>query len=122
MHTSLAQVGMTIKLNWTAVSHARPCRIETDAPDAGRNRPMTAVTVLAVYRPKPGKAEALDRLMIEHLPILRAEGLATDHPATVLKAADGTVVEIFEWVSKDAIDRAHAIPAVMALWARFGAA
>lgn len=83
---------------------------------------MTAVTVLAVYRPKPGKAEALDRLMIEHLPILRAEGLATDHPATVLKAADGTLVEIFEWVSQDAIDRAHAIPAVMALWARFAAA
>ena len=83
---------------------------------------MTAVTVLAVYRPKPGKAEALDRLVIEHLPILRAEGLATDHPATVLKAADGTVVEIFEWVSKDAIDRAHANPAVAALWARFAAA
>ena len=83
---------------------------------------MTAVTVLAVYRPKPGQSEALDHLVTEHLPILRAEGLATDHPATVLKAADGSVVEIFEWVSADAIDRAHANPAVMALWARFAAA
>ena len=83
---------------------------------------MTGVTVLAVYRPKPGKAAELDRLVAGHLAILRAEGLVTDYPSTVLKSRDGTIVEIFEWVSADAIDRAHANPAVMALWARFGAA
>jgi len=83
---------------------------------------MPGVTVLAVYRPKPGKAADLDRLVAEHLPILRAEGLVTDYPATVLKAADGAIVEIFEWVSQAAIDQAHANEAVMALWARFGAA
>jgi quinol monooxygenase YgiN len=83
---------------------------------------MTGVTVLAVYRPKPDKAAELDQLVSEHLPVLRAEGLATDYPSTVLKAADGTIVEIFEWVSQDAIDGAHANKAVMALWKRFGAA
>ena len=85
-------------------------------------RAMTGVTVLAVYRPKPGKAAALDRLVSEHLPLLRAQGLVSDHPGTVLKAADGTVVEIFEWVSQAAIDQAHANKAVTALWERFGAA
>lgn len=82
---------------------------------------MTAVTVLAVYRPKPGKAADLDRLVAGHVAILRTEGLATDYPPTVLKAADGTVVEIFEWVSAAAIDAAHGNAAVMALWAEFGA-
>ncbi len=83
---------------------------------------MTGVTVLAVYRPKPGKAADLDRLVAGHLPILRGEGLATDYPATVLRAADGTIVEIFEWVSQAAIDTAHDNATVMAMWAEFGQA
>jgi len=86
----------------------------------GMGVPGMAVTVMAVYRPKPGQAAELDRLVAEHLPILRAEGLVTNYPSTVLKAADGTVIEIFEWVSAAAIDQAHGKPAVMALWARFG--
>jgi len=83
---------------------------------------MTGVTVLAVYRPKPGKAAELDRLVASHVDILRAEGLATDYPPTVLTAADGTIVEVFEWVSQAAIDAAHGNPAVVAMWGEFGAA
>jgi quinol monooxygenase YgiN len=83
---------------------------------------MTGVTVLAVYRPKPGKAADLDRLVAGHLVILRAQGLVTDYPATVLKAADGTLVEMFEWVSQAAIDTAHTNAAVLAMWQEFGAA
>lgn len=83
---------------------------------------MTGVTVLAVYRPKPGKSEELDRLVAGHLTILRGQGLVTEYPETVLKAADGTIVELFEWVSQAAIDGAHANPAVLAMWDEFGAA
>jgi len=36
--------------------------------------------------------------------------------------ADGTAVEVFEWLSTAAIERAHRSPAVQALWAEFGAA
>lgn len=36
--------------------------------------------------------------------------------------ADGTVVEVFEWLSTAAIERAHSSPAVQALWADFNAA
>jgi hypothetical protein len=36
--------------------------------------------------------------------------------------ADGTVVEVFEWLSTEAIEQAHSSPAVRALWAEFGAA
>lgn len=38
-----------------------------------------------------------------------------------MRATDGTLVEIFEWQSADAIRRAHTNPAVLALWAEFEA-
>jgi hypothetical protein len=78
--------------------------------------------VIAVYRPKPGMERQLLAAVGRHMPVLRAEGLITDRPAQVMRAADGSVVEVFEWISPAAIERAHASPAVQALWAEFGAA
>jgi hypothetical protein len=79
------------------------------------------VTVMALFRPKPGKEPDLMACMRDHLPVLRAQGLATDRPGTILRAGDGTLVEIFEWVSQDAIDAAHRNAAVGRLWARYEA-
>lgn len=53
------------------------------------------------------------------VPLLRRLHLATDHPATVLRAADGTIVELFEWVSAAAMATAHEDPEVLAMWARY---
>ena len=39
----------------------------------------------------------------------------------MMRAGDGTIVEVFEWRSAEAITRAHTTPAVQALWAEFGA-
>jgi quinol monooxygenase YgiN len=78
--------------------------------------------VIAVYRPRPGMEAQLLDVVARHMPVLRAEGLITDRPAHVMRAADGTVVEVFEWLSTAAIERAHSSPAVQALWAEFGAA
>jgi quinol monooxygenase YgiN len=78
--------------------------------------------VIAAYRPRAGEEARLLDLVREHVPILRAEGLATDRPAYAMQAADGTIVEVFEWESAEAIERAHTNPTVLALWARFGAA
>ena len=39
-----------------------------------------------------------------------------------MQAADGTVLEVFEWCSSEAIDAAHRNPAVLALRAEFEAA
>jgi len=77
--------------------------------------------VIAVYRPKPGKDTELLALVRDHLPALRAEGLATERAPVVLRAEGGRLLEIFEWASKEAVDRAHTNPAVLALWERFGA-
>lgn len=79
------------------------------------------VMVMALFRPKPSMEDTLLACTRDHLPVLRAEGLATDRESVVLRAADGTLVEIFEWRSHDAIDAAHANPAVARLWERYAA-
>ena len=78
--------------------------------------------VIAAYKPKPGQEKALEVAVEKHLRILREEELVTGNPAYIMRAADGTVLEVFEWLSADAIAQAHANPAVQALWAEFGAA
>ncbi|QVL30552.1 hypothetical protein KIH39_17045 [Telmatocola sphagniphila] len=78
--------------------------------------------VIVAYAPKPGQDEALLNAVRKHLAVLRGENLVTDRPAYVMRGADGTLVEIFEWLSAEAIAKAHSLPAVHALWAEFGAA
>jgi hypothetical protein len=77
--------------------------------------------VIVAYKPKPGKEADLLQLTREHVPLLRAEGLATDHPVTACQAKDGTIVEVFEW-AEGAIERAHSNPVVLKLWQRYAAA
>jgi hypothetical protein len=81
-------------------------------------RKMGSISV-ACYKPKPGCDEALMELVRNHLPPLRAERLVTDRASIVMRAGDGTVVEVFEWVSQEAIAGAHHNPAVLELWKRF---
>jgi hypothetical protein len=78
--------------------------------------------VIVAYTPTPGMAEQLLAAVHKHLQVLRAEDLVTDRAASVMRAADGTIVEIFEWRSAEAIAKAHQPRAVQALWAEFGAA
>ncbi len=72
--------------------------------------------VIAIYRPKAGKAAELDALIEKHLPVLRAEGLATEREAVVMRSADGTVLEVFEWADAAAAGKAHENAAVGAIW------
>jgi quinol monooxygenase YgiN len=77
-------------------------------------------TVIALYRPKSGQAEALLKLVHTHVPQLRALGLATATPATLLRSKhDGTLLEIFDWQSDAAVESAHSSPEVQALWTLF---
>jgi len=72
--------------------------------------------VIVAYKPKDGKAEALKELMKTHMPILRQEGLVTDRESIIAEAADGTIVEVFEWLSDEAVQKAHANPVVRQMW------
>lgn len=87
-------------------------------PPGGYGRPM-GYMVIACYRPKPGCAARLLGLVRSHLPILRKAGLATERAPIVMRAADGTLVEVFEWASREAVDEAHAHPEILELWGRF---
>jgi hypothetical protein len=76
---------------------------------------------LASYKPRPGCEEALSELVRNHLPPLRAQGLATKRTPIVMRAVNGTIIRIFEWVSQEAIADAHTNPVVLDLWKRFEA-
>lgn len=78
-------------------------------------------TVIVAYRPKAGKEDVLLSEVRDHHPLLRSEGLATDRHPFVMQAADGTIVEVFEWASPAAIQQAHHNPRVGAMWGRFAA-
>jgi hypothetical protein len=81
---------------------------------------MKSISV-ACYRPKPGCDAALLELVRDHLPPLRGQGLVTNRASIMMRASDGTIIEIFEWVSQEAITAAHSNSVVLELWKRFEA-
>lgn len=78
---------------------------------------MSSEFVIAVYRPKSGKEKELLVLLGLHQKTLVTEGLANRQNSLVMRSsADGSYIEIFEWVSADAAQSAHARPGVMKIW------
>ena len=75
--------------------------------------------VIATYKPKAGKENILDGLVRDHVKVLRNQGLATQRPPMIMKSADGTVVEVFEWISKQAIEDAKNNKDVQEYWAQY---
>jgi len=80
---------------------------------------MKGVIVIVAYRPKPGKEKELLALVRSRVPTLRNEGLVTNREATMMRARDGTIIEVSEWKSHEAIDAAHKNPNVLAMWNKF---
>jgi hypothetical protein len=81
---------------------------------------MGVITV-AAFRPKAGMREELLGVIADRLPLLRSLGLATDRPSVLMESREGVIVEISEWASPAAIERAHGTPQVLALWSRYAA-
>src|SRR5439155_10521097 len=75
--------------------------------------------VIVAYRPKPGKESELLELVRARVPTLRKEGLVTDRLPTIMRSRDGTIIEVSEWKSHEAIDAAHKNPNVLAMWNKF---
>ena len=73
--------------------------------------------VFAVYEPREDGDATLRKLIAEHVPTLRRLKLATDRPPTLVRASNGAYVEIFEWRSDEAAERAHDHPEVTRIWA-----
>jgi quinol monooxygenase YgiN len=77
------------------------------------------VTVIVGYKPHEGKEEELMNEVRQHVPILRGEGLATNQEPFVMRSKAGVIVEVFEWVSQEAIAKAHENVIVAAMWERY---
>jgi hypothetical protein len=76
--------------------------------------------VISCYKAKPGKEKALRALIVDHVPTLRRIGLVTERPTVLMEAKDGTLIEVFEWASPEAIQAAHGHPAVLRMWEEYG--
>ena len=80
---------------------------------------MSGVIVIVAYRPKPGNEKELLELVRSRVPTLKKENLVTDRAPTIMRARDGTIIEVSEWKSQEAIDAAHKNPNVLAMWNKF---
>ena len=80
---------------------------------------MSGIIVIVAYRPKPGKEKELVDLVRSRVPTLRTENLVTNRTPTIMRSRDGTVIEVSEWKSQEAIDAAHKNPNVLAMWNKF---
>ena len=82
---------------------------------------MSAERIVMVgYKPLPGKEAALKELMKTHVARLRKEGLVSHREPILMTSKSGTIIEIFGWKSKAAIESAHQNPVVQKMWGEFG--
>lgn len=77
------------------------------------------IVVIVAYQPKAGKEAELAALMETHVARLRAENLVTDREPVLMKSENGTIIEVFEWISKDAIESAHSNAVVQTMWQEY---
>jgi len=80
---------------------------------------MKGVCVIVAYRPKAEREKELLALVRDRVPTLRKEGLVTERVPTIMRARDGTIIEVSEWKSREAIEAAHKNPNVLAMWQKF---
>ncbi len=72
--------------------------------------------VIAMYRPKEGKLTELEALVKKHFSTLKEYGLTTEQAPFIGRSGDGSILEIFEWASRSAAEKAHDHPAVAKIW------
>lgn len=75
--------------------------------------------VIVAYKPLPGKQEALKNLLKQHWNVLDQEGLVSDRKSVICESSDGTIIEVFGWKSKEAIEKSHSNHAVQNMWNQF---
>jgi quinol monooxygenase YgiN len=80
---------------------------------------VSGVIAIVAYRSKPGKEVELVDLVRNRVPTLRKEDLVTDRTPTIMRGRDGTIIEVSEWKSREAIDAAHKNPNVLAMSNKF---
>ncbi len=77
--------------------------------------------VIVAYKPKDGKGTELKELIKTHVPRLRQLNLATVREPVIMETGNGNIIEVFEWVSEQAIRNAHTNPEVLKMWDEYAA-
>ncbi|MFD2564689.1 hypothetical protein [Aquimarina rubra] len=75
--------------------------------------------VIVGYKPLNGKEKELKELSKSHWKTLHRLGLVTDREPILMEAENGTVIEIFGWISKQAMEQAHSNPKVLKMWGEY---
>ena len=75
--------------------------------------------VIVGYKPFPGKETELKNLMKTHWDILDQEGLVSSRKPIICQSKDGTIIEVFGWKSKEAIDQSHSNETVQKMWEEY---
>lgn len=75
--------------------------------------------VFVGYKPFAGKETELAALLEIHWQTLKIEKLVTERKPVIVKAEDGTMIEVFGWKSKEAIELAHTNKIVQDMWNEF---
>ena len=79
---------------------------------------MPGVCCIVAYRPKPGRENELVDVVRNRVPTLRKEGLVTERVPIIMRASGGTIIEVSEWKSAEAIDAAHSNENVLKMWSK----
>jgi len=77
---------------------------------------MGTEIVIALYKAKPGREADLEKLIAQHVPVLRNLELITARPRLTMKSTNGTYMEVIEWSNVEAAEKAHEHPAVAKIW------
>ena len=77
---------------------------------------MNGPIVIAVYKPKDGQDAATRKFARGHQAMLKDLNLVGPMPATLIAAEDGTILEVFQWKDKAAVETSHNSDVVLAYW------
>lgn len=75
--------------------------------------------VIVAYKPFPGKELEVNNLLKNHWNILYKEGLVMNRKSIICKSEDGTIIEVFGWKSKKAIELSHSNEVIQKMWSEF---
>ena len=75
--------------------------------------------VIVGYKPLPGKETELKNLIKNHWDTLDKEGLVSDRKPIICQSNDGTIIEVFGWKSKEAIEQSHTNETVQKMWKKY---
>ena len=79
---------------------------------------MERITIVG-YKPFKGKETELLELIKTHWQELNEENLVSQRKSIIMKSSNGTIIEIFGWKSKEAIELAHSNPVVQKMWTEY---